>query len=388
MKVLWICGLPEAIEQKMPGQEKQIAQAAWSWIVAHLPPPDGVELHLGCLWPGGEKRKTVEYEGVQVHLLPCPRRGRALLLFQQDAAYFQALFDELKPEIVHGWGTEDSYGLVARKLAPYSHVIGIQGLIRAYRKHLPKHFRTVLVSITEWLTLRKARNVVAESQYSLHSAAPLCRDGATRRVIEHPLRPEFLRSAPSDGTHQTALFVGRIQERKGISEAIRAFAKVAPAEWNLHVVGQGTSKSEKRMHELVTSSGIASRFHHSPTLGAQDLVKTMQESSIFLLPTHIDTGPTVLKEALTMGLWPVCYDNSGPGEYVRKYDFGSLAKDRDLNSLCVELRDCMLGMPWKDGKKRLALAGKTRIDFSGDQAWNQLGEFYGIVLSQRSDKRF
>lgn len=381
MKVLWICGLPEAIQNQILGNQERYAQAAWSWIVAHLPPPAEIELHLGCLWPGGKERRTSQYEGTHIHLLPCPTQGRALLLFQRDTAYFRPLYNELKPDIVHGWGTEDSYGLVARRLAPSAHVIGIQGLIHTYRKHLPTSLRTFVVSTTERITLSKARNVIAESQYSLSSAAPLFPPSATRRVIEHPLRHEFLSAEPASGTHQTVLFVGRIQERKGITEVIQAFSKVAPPEWKLHIVGRGTPESETQMQSLVTTSGIGPRFRHSRTLDPPDLVRAMQESSILLLPTRVDTGPTVLKEALAMGLWPVCYDNSGPGEYVRKYEFGTLARDQDFNSLCVALRECLANMPWREEKKRAALARQTRLDFSPQQAWSRLADLYRVVLS-------
>src|SRR6266478_4051725 len=136
MRVLWICGLPKAVEEEALNRQDHGSKAAWSWIVAHLPPPKQVELHLACLWPGGDKQKAVEYKGTTFHLLPCPKRGRALLLFQRDPIYFRSLFAKLRPDLVHGWGTEDSYGLVARRLAPFHHVIGIQGLINAYHRHL------------------------------------------------------------------------------------------------------------------------------------------------------------------------------------------------------------------------------------------------------------
>ncbi|HEV2045248.1 MAG TPA: glycosyltransferase [Chthoniobacterales bacterium] len=355
------------------------AESALSWIVAHMPPPEEVDLHLACLWPGGNKQKTVEYQGATIHLLPCPRRGRAMLLFQRDTTYFRSLFGELKPDLVHGWGTEDSYGLVARRLAPQRHVIGIQGLIRTYYKHLPKSYRRMFVRATERITLRKARNVVAESQYALDSAAPLC-PWAVKRVIEHPLRPEFLAASPSDGTAKTVLFVGAIDERKGVVDAIAAFSKVAPENWNLHVVGKGSSTNENRMQKLVKDTRTSGRFHHSPDLDAADLVKAMQESSVFLLPTRVDTGPTALKEALTMGLWPVCYDNSGPGEYIRKYRFGSLARNGDFDSLCRELRTALSDTPWKNAGHRKSLEDPTRHDFSREQAWKKLAQFYELVM--------
>lgn len=378
MRVLWICRLPRVVQDKVFAGEDHGSETDLPWIVAHLPPPQEIELHLACLWPGGDIRKTVQYQGAQIHLLPCPRHGRAILLFQRDTSYFRALFEELRPDLVHGWGTEDSYGLVARRLAPKRHVIGIQGLIRAYYKHLPNTCRTRAVRITEWMTLKKARNVVAESQYSLNSAAPLC-PAATKRVIEHPLRSEFLDAAPSDGTEKTVLFVGAIDKRKGVMDAILAFSRAAPEDWKLHVVGKGSPENERQMFQVVTKTRLGSRFCYSRELDTQSLVKVMRESSVFLLPTHIDTGPTALKEAIVMRLWPICYDNSGPGEYVRKYAFGSLAKDGDLDSLCAKLRDSLAKMPWKDANRRQTLEHRTRSDFSRTQAWVKLTEFYEMI---------
>jgi glycosyltransferase involved in cell wall biosynthesis len=379
MRVLWICGLPRVVQEEVLGGEDHGAQAAWSWVVAHLPPPSEVELHLACLWPGGNKRKTVDYKNSRIHLVPCPKRGRALLFFQRDTIYFRSLFEELRPEVVHGWGTEDSFGLVARRLAPQRHVVGIQGLIHAYRKHLAKSYRASFVRVSERVTLKKARSVVAESQYALDSAAPLCLL-ATKQVIEHPLRGEFLDSFSSDGNGKTVLFIGNIEERKGFADAITAFARVAPDNWTLHVIGKGTAEEETRMQKIVKNAAIGDRFYHSHDLDTKGLVKAMQSSSVFLLPSRVDTGPTALKEALTMGLWPVCYDNSGPGEYIRKYAFGSLVKDRDLSSLCGDLKRCLIDMPWRDPDKRIAAQRKARVDFSREKAWEQLLELYWTIV--------
>lgn len=380
MRVLWICRLPKVVQDKFFGGEDHGSESDLPWIVAHLPPPQEIELHLACLWPGGDKHKRIQHQGAQIHLLPCPRRGRAILLFQRDTSYFRALFKELKPDLVHGWGTEDSFGLVARRLAPKRHVIGIQGLIRSYFESLPRTYRRRLVRATERMTLKKARYVVAESSYSLNGAAPLCPQ-AVRRVVEHPVRAEFLEARPSDGMSKTILFVGSIEERKGIMDAIIAFSKVAAEDWEFHVVGNGAAEKERQMYQLIADTGIGSRFRHSRNLNAQNLVNAMRESSIFLLPTRVDTGPTALKEALTMGLWPICYDNSGPAEYIRKYLFGSLAIDRDVTSLATKLKEAMATTPWKDVNLREAVAGKTRHDFSRMHAWEQLVDLYGMIIS-------
>ena len=375
MRILWLCSLPLAVQQSALGGENHGAQVAMSWILAHLPPPPEVDLHIACLWPGGTQRKTVEFGGVPFHLMPCPAHGRALTLFQRDTGFFRPVFDELRPDVVHGWGTEDSFGLVARRLAPDRHVIGIQGLITAYRARVPMERRTLLTEITERLTLRPARWVVAESAYSERAARPLC-PRAEITVIEHPLRPEFLAAEPGDGSAKAVLFVGGVSERKGIGDALRAFATSEAADWSLRVVGAGTPEDEARMHRLAAELRLGARFAHDRSRTAPEIVALMQRSAIFLLPTRIDTGPTALKEALTMGLWPVCYDNTGPGEYLRAFRFGSLARDLEPGDLATTLGQAMAERPWRDQESRAQLRAATRRLFAPAEIWRQLQDLY------------
>ncbi len=379
MRILWICGLPFRVQQTVLSNEDHGAQSAWSWILGHFPPPEGVDLHVACLWPGRTRHKSFDFQGVTFHLVPCPARGRALFLFQRDPGFFRGLYNELKPDIVHGWGTEDSFGLVACLLAPKRHVVGIQGLITVYRTRVPMHHRTILTSLTERLTLQAARWVVAESGYSLRAAKPLC-PGAQMRVIEHPLRREFLETTPADGTSKQILFLGRIDERKGISDALRAFAEMGDSEWKLLVVGEGLPSAEFGLIKLARELGIADRIRLDRALTAGELASAMRDFSVFLLPTRIDTGPTALKEALTLGLWPVCYDNTGPGEYVRKFEFGSLANDLDLEDLTAKLRQAIETRPWLDAARREKLRAQTREAFARENVWAQLERLYSEII--------
>jgi glycosyltransferase involved in cell wall biosynthesis len=271
--------------------------------------------------------------------------------------------------------------LVARQLAPTRHLIGIQGLITAYRDRVPMETRSILTEITERWTLHRAHWVVAESGYSVRAAQPLC-PRAEMRIIEHPLRREFLEIEPADGEGRRVLFLGGINERKGISDALRAFAETRNNDWMLHVIGSGTPEAEAEMLQLVHQVGIQARFQHDRVLPSPEIVKVMQASSVFLLPTRIDTGPTALKEALALGLWPVCYDNTGPGEYVRKFAFGSLARDLDLADLTATLRSAIETRPWANPQLREKLRAETCAAFSRERIWKELAELYQEICGQ------
>ena len=89
-----------------------------------------------------------------------------------------------------------------------------------------------------------------------------------------------------------------------------------------------------------------------------------------------------LKEALTMGVWPICYDNSGPGIYIRKYKFGSLAKDRDYDDLCNVLHQCLAEKPWLEEPRRSDSIAMARAGFEPDAIWRQLKDLYLRIVGQ------
>jgi glycosyltransferase involved in cell wall biosynthesis len=354
-----------------------------SWIVAHLPPPAGLDLHIASLWPGGRERRSFSYEGATFHLLPCPARGRAATGFLLDRLWFRSLFRELRPDLVHAWGTEDSYGQVALDLAGPRAVIGIQGLINEYLRRTAMPARYQIIRWTERWTLARARWVVAESAYSAELAQKYC-SHAHVLVVEHPLRREFLESESTSGQSGHVLFLGTVDVRKGIFDACEAFIRTAATHegMRLRIAGKGPSAVEAKVRSLIREAGCEERVDWLGTLSAPELVAVMQDSALLLLPTRVDTGPTALKEALAMGLWPVCYDNSGPGEYLRKFQRGTLVPDGDVDALARALHQVWRDRSWM-GRSRDEL-GAIRHYYSPKRIWDELRELYARVM-QKAD---
>jgi glycosyltransferase involved in cell wall biosynthesis len=379
MKVLWITVPPREVELAAFGHSRGGHQVPW--ITSHFPPPSQVELHVACLVPGAAAPAVLQSEAATFHLVPCPKRGRALQLFSQDANRFLPVFRVVKPDLVHAWGTEDSCGLVANRLAPRRSIIGVQGLISTYRRRVKMPLRTLLTEVTERATLKQARWIVAESRYSLDQALEISRN-AKGRVIEHPIRSPFLHKQPSNGSANRVLFVGTFDARKCAIEALEAFRKVAPADWALDLVGRGSAEFERELQKACDTPALNGRVTIHRQVEAQELADLMRKSAVFLLPTRVDTGPTALKEALAMGLWPVCFDNSGPAEYVRKFGFGTLVRDLDFKVLGTELAEVLKLRPWSAVDRRLALIAETRSSFSRENVWVELLRIYSEVLAE------
>ena len=112
-------------------------------------------------------------------------------------------------------------------------------------------------------------------------------------------------------------------------------------------------------------------------LSAVDLVREMQASQFFLLPTYGDTGPTALKEALAQGLYPICYDNSGPHELINRY-LGTLVPTTDIEGLTGALKSCVAQQA-ELVHRSAEIAERVRVDHSPKEVWKQLMSLYKEV---------
>jgi len=373
MKILWLCGVPQEVQQIALCGKNVGAHAAWSWVMGHLPPPDGVELHIACPAKNISEDMIVEYRGAIFHLFPYVR-GAAYTFFRSWMPGFRRIYDQIKPDWVHGWGTEAGFSSAALTLAPGRSIVEIQGILSDYYPYMQKSLPLWFSIVNERLTLRKASRLLAESEYSAK---------ATRKytcgmvhVVRQPLRESFLKVPVGDKERKQAVFLGALNDGKGAKEAIRAFAFAALPRWKLLCVGRGTPAYEQEMTVLIKELGVESCVELCGALTSEKVVELFQKSPVFLLPTYMDTGPTSLKEALAMGLWPVCYDNSGPQELINRYGYGSLSPTGDIPALTESLRKALTEEPWNDSGRMEQCVQQVRHDLSRETVWKQLMECY------------
>jgi glycosyltransferase involved in cell wall biosynthesis len=380
MKILWICGLPYEVQQQALGGQDHGAYAAWSWIMGHLPPPPGVELHIACRTSRHTTYRQLAYRGATFHLVPVRSRARVFSLFYFDWRYFRDVVQRVQPDVIHGWGTEDCFANTALRLAPKNHLIQIQGCINACRARSQMHWVTRFSAISERRDLARARHVVAENDYSLGCAKPYLHTHSLH-VVEHPLRPEFLDATPASGDAKHVLFVGVTEERKGLWDALAAFQAAAPPDWTMTIAGSSRPNHLAELARRLAAPELAGRVTHHRHLTAERIVQLMQSSSVFLLPTWVDTGPTTLKEAMAMGLWPVCFDNTGPGHYLRKFQFGTLARDLDRADLTAKLKQVFATKPWREPVQRAKIESTIRPHFRRERIWEDLQKLYRHIIA-------
>jgi glycosyltransferase involved in cell wall biosynthesis len=120
----------------------------------------------------------------------------------------------------------------------------------------------------------------------------------------------FLRKYSHLQGKRIALFLSRIHEKKGVDLLIRAFAKVAHCDEQLHLViaGPGQEKLILKLKELARSLDVEHRITWTGMLRGEMKWGAFYASEVFCLPSHQENFGIVVAESLACGK-PVLISN-------------------------------------------------------------------------------
>ena len=372
MKVLWICGLPEGVRAVHPVTD--VPSAAWSWIVGHLPPPKDVELHILCpVFGMKEKECHFEHDGAHWH---CFRLKWFEPIFLRYRFYLgiRKFVKGLNPDVVHGWGGESGCGLLATYCSPNA-VVSVQGLLKMLKENalrwkikIPEQgtvsawFRCKM----EFRTYHRAHRILVESEAARDALVELY--GKIIEVVPHPIREAFCKDEEkSYGNLRQFLYVGQMTLRKGCMDVLRAFLALRDKDVRLVMVGAGDQ--DDKIDAFIKDNGVEGKIQRILSCNADELASLMDKSSAILIPSYGDTGPTVLKEAIAKGLYPICYDNTGAKELVNRYGYGALIDTGDVEALGFAMGSVFS----RDG---YAVSSQIRNDLDRNAVWLRLEDIY------------
>ena len=144
---------------------------------------------------------------------------------------------------------------------------------------------------------RLASSFLAASNFTRRS---LIENGATAPIAVVPYGVDLerfhpgLEAKPETGPLQL-LFVGRINQRKGIKYLLEALQAFTPEEVQLVVCG-------RVVDALELFRDLSSKVEVRPNVGAEDLVAAYQSAHLFCFPSIAEGFGQVLLEALACGL--------------------------------------------------------------------------------------
>lgn len=183
------------------------------------------------------------------------------------------------------------------------------------------------------------------------------------------------------------LFVGRLEDRKGLIYLLKAFGKAKKEEDNLRliIIGDGPKRSE--YENLVKREKIADVEFVGEVL-SRDLPSYYRTAHIFCAPsTYGESFGIVLLEAASSGLPIIATANSGYREFLADYPQRSLiVRPQDINSL----KEAILKLSRdRELAKKLGSWGRRKVKkYSWEKISTQILEVYKKSQKQKTDEDF
>ncbi|MFA6226282.1 MAG: glycosyltransferase family 4 protein [Methanoregula sp.] len=310
-KKILICGDYLTLDEPIFGG---VPRAVYSIVqeVKRLRPD--YEFHVCSLNRNTKKSSVIEEDNLFVHTIAFPIKNMPILVPQQLTTFLiQRTIRQVRPDLVHAHGTGKDYAVPVLQWNPERSVITVHGVTREESKHwtgIKGTYHRITGRRVERDVLSKARTIIAVSPYVKRMIY-----GETRAdisVIFNPVEKKIFGIQKHEIPHRI-LFVGGIEERKGLVVLIEALAQVKSIipDVELHIVG-GIRKVVyyHTLVSLIRSCGLDSHIRFLGSLPEQDLMKEYAAAEIFVLPSYEESQGIVILEAMATGT-PVIATRAG-----------------------------------------------------------------------------
>ena len=286
-----------------------------------------VKIHWIVMSDLVKERMDVCEWGQMFHVLPTSRSGRATTFFRGDRKAIHAVLEEIQVDLVHGWGTEDVYGLAA-VLSGRLNIVSMQGILSYYALKNRMPARSYLQAMLELFILWRAGRVTTESEWG-RNVVMKRNPFAKVELVEYGVQQIFFQTKwQPDEKNPFALFVGGISPRKGIQDLVGAFRDPKLSGRELVVIGGGEGVWSENLQKSAPPN-----IRWLGRKSAEETAQYMAKAWCLVLPTRADTSPNVVKEARVIGLPVITTRNGGQASYVTNGEDGYFVECGDVDGL-------------------------------------------------------
>ena len=207
--------------------------------------------------------------------------------------------------------------------------------------------------------LTAARFATSGCDYTVRDLRRIAPDADVHVVVMGVDGSQFRRGAPYPGG-RVVVAVGRLVEKKGFGDLIRAVALMAQPPDRLVIAGDGPLRPA--LERLAGEEGVALELPGALDPGA--VRNLLEQADVLAMPSVVardgdrDSMPVVVKEALAMEVPVVATAEVGLPEIVAE-PWGRLVPPRDAAALAAAL-DALLALP-ADERAAMGRAGRQHV---------------------------
>ena len=247
-----------------------------------------------------------EIDGVFYTFIPQYEPGRlnGYNLHFPARLQFRKYIKDYAPDLVHGFGTESAYGLIAVEQGLPS-VVFIQGIVEKLAPYSSQpRLKLRLMTLMERYVIRNADGLIAETDFALQWARGL-RSDVKIRAIPHACMEQFFLGQP-DFKQKRIICIGSLSRIKGCTVVLDAFdfgMRQSPEIFNdSELIFVGGGPFEVALKNSTRKMGLGRQVRFVGVVPHDMIIKELEEAAMLVIGSRMDTSPNVVTEAHAAGL--------------------------------------------------------------------------------------
>lgn len=297
------------------------------------------------------------------------------------------LLRRFNPDLVHGFGMESAYGLLA-VIQPRARVVFIQGIVEELAPYyaIPKT-KLAIQKRLERLVVHRTDGLIAETDFAKRWALSV-REDVPVKVIPHAYSGNFFNAKPCFSGRRVVC-VGSLSEIKGVATALAAFHQGvvhhAAAFHETELVFVGGGALQRVLEKQAERWGISDRVTIRGHLGHDQIVEEMQASDLLVIASRMDTSPNVITEAHAVGIPVVGTCAGGIPDMIEEGKDGFVVPVDDVSAMAERMADLL-----QSREKRMAMgqAGRDKVHVLNNpvRVAEEHVEYYREILEARKGR--
>lgn len=210
-------------------------------------------------------------------------------------------------------------------------------------------------------------------------------NGVNKAVIYNPVSDEYLKTRIQEGRKGCVLYVGRLEDYKGVGILLEAWKNVAKIVSHAHLalIGEGAQRSD--YEKFVAREGLRYRVTFKGRVPYERLRAEYDDAEIVVAP-HVWTEPfgRTVVEAMARGKVVIASDVGGPAEIIQNNKTGILFKKGSVEELSHAIQRVLSFRPYDFKEIGNAARGWTQQNLTIEKIARQHEDFYREILARTS----